>query len=103
MKNQNFLVSLLFVSLLSLPLFCGAAAIDPQITTALNNVFGLATSIVGIVCGLMILIGGFIMLTSSGSPDKVSQGKQIIIWAAIGLVVVLLAKAIGTTFQSIVQ
>ena len=51
-------------------------------------------SILGVVGSLALLIfvyGGLIWMTSSGSPDKVKQGRDTLLWAAVGLVVIFSA------------
>ena len=47
-----------------------------------------ALGIVGSLALLMFVYGGFIWLTSSGSPDKIKKGRDIFMWAGIGLVVI---------------
>ena len=101
MKIQKVLLTLVFVSLLATPFFA-SAFVDAKIIRALENVGLAAAEIVAVVCGVMIIFGGFVILTSSGSPDKVAQGRQIILWAAVGLAVVLLAMALGGTFRAII-
>lgn len=44
--------------------------------------------IVGSLTLLMFIYGGFTFLTSGGSSEKVSKGKNIIIAAVIGLIIV---------------
>ena len=61
-----------------------------KLTKALNWVFG----IIGIVAVIMIILGGFTMMTSSGDPGKVKKGKDTILYGVIGLVVALLAVVI---------
>ncbi len=46
-----------------------------------------------VIAPLMVLTGGFYMLTSAGDPTRSTKGKNIIIWAMIGLGVILFAKA----------
>jgi hypothetical protein len=43
---------------------------------------------------LFILIGAYVLTTSGGSPQKIKLGKDIIIWAIIGYVIMLLARGI---------
>ena len=61
-----------------------------KLTKVLNWVFG----IIGIVAVIMIILGGFTMMTSSGDPGKVKKGKDTILYGVIGLVVALLAVVI---------
>lgn len=54
-----------------------------------------------IIAPLLILVGAFLFLTSAGEPKRTSQGKKIIQWAAIGLVVILFAKGFYGVIHSI--
>lgn len=62
---------------------------------------GVANFIINIVLSLLevgavaaIIYGGFIYTSSRGDAEKVKKGKQIILYAAIGMIVGLLAFAI---------
>lgn len=50
--------------------------------------------IVGIVSVIMIIFGGFRYITSGGDSSKVTNAKNTIIYAIIGLVIVALAQFI---------
>lgn len=39
--------------------------------------------------GLFILIGGFLIMTAAGSADKIGQGKRMITYAIIGVIIAL--------------
>ena len=43
---------------------------------------------------VMIVIGGFYFVTAAGDPEKASKGRQLIIYALIGLIIALLARLI---------
>jgi hypothetical protein len=43
---------------------------------------------VGAVALLMFVYGGLLWLTSGGAADKVNKGKEVMVWAVIGLVVI---------------
>lgn len=45
-------------------------------------------ALVGAFALAMFIYGGFTWLTSGGSPDRIKKGKDILIWAVIGLVVI---------------
>jgi hypothetical protein len=51
---------------------------------------------------IMVLIGAFQLITSSGDPEKVSQGRKTIMYAAIGLVIALLAGGVVKIIQSFI-
>lgn len=62
-----------------------------KIITDVVNIFSI---IVGIVSVIMIIFGGFRYVTSGGDSGNVSNAKNTIIYALIGLVVVALAQFI---------
>ena len=52
------------------------------------NYYERVLGIVGSLALLMFIYGGFMFLISSGNSEKVTQAKQIIVSAVIGLVIV---------------
>ena len=46
------------------------------------------------LAGIFVIIGAMNLLTSAGDPAKVTSGRNYIMYAAIGLVVGLLSKAV---------
>ena len=53
---------------------------------------------------IFFLWGGFLLLTSGGSPNRIEQGKKAITGAVIGLVIVLTSVVvINTILQFIVK
>lgn len=44
--------------------------------------------VVGALALAMFVFGGFTWLTSGGSPDKIKKGKDILMWAVIGLIII---------------
>ncbi|MBI3089003.1 MAG: hypothetical protein HYY99_01975 [Candidatus Colwellbacteria bacterium] len=46
---------------------------------------------------LFFLIGGFLLLTSGGSPNRIEQGKKAMTGAVIGLVIVLTSVVLINT------
>lgn len=47
-----------------------------------------------IMAPLIILIGAFMFFTAAGDPTRAQAAKKVIIWAVIGLAILLFAKAI---------
>jgi hypothetical protein len=66
------------------------ASLTDIIQSILNWIFG----IIGIVAVVMVIYGGFNLMTSAGDPGKVKKGKNTILYGIIGLVISLLAFAI---------
>ena len=51
--------------------------------------------------GVMIILGAFTIVTAAGSPEKLNKGKSYILYAAIGMIVALLAKAVPALIRSL--
>jgi hypothetical protein len=62
------------------------------IATILNIVFALAASI----ALLMVVLGGFRYIVANGDPNATSSAKNTILYAIIGLIVVITAYSIVT-------
>ncbi len=68
----------------------------------INNVIKGLLGVVGAISLLMIVIGGILWMTSGGNSDRIKRGKDTLVWAVIGLVVVFLSYAIiNFVFQSL--
>lgn len=61
---------------------------------ALATIVNIVFSVAGSVALLMIVIGGFRYILAHGDPNSVSQAKKTILYAIIGLLVVMAAYAI---------
>lgn len=59
-----------------------------------NFIYILAIVISSMLAFITLLIGGFLIMTSSGDPDKVNRGKTLVRNAIIGLIVIILAVVI---------
>ncbi|OIO06371.1 hypothetical protein AUJ26_00725 [Candidatus Falkowbacteria bacterium CG1_02_37_21] len=62
---------------------------SPQalIGKVINNALG----VVGSIALLMFVYGGLVWMTSAGSPEKVKNGRDILVWSAIGMAVIFSA------------
>lgn len=60
----------------------------------LDTVLNILFAIIGAASVIMIIIGGFMYVTSAGNADRSKKAKNIILYAIIGLIVALFATAI---------
>jgi uncharacterized membrane protein len=74
---------------------CSNGAPTGDITKALNSIVGLMTAVGAAVCAIGVAIGGLMRATSFGSERRISDSNTAIACAVVGLLVVLLAQAIG--------
>ena len=63
---------------------------DAQFQSLLSGVFGIA----GAVAVVFIIVGGIKYATSQGSAADLQKGKDMIVYALVGLVFVIMAFAI---------
>lgn len=56
----------------------------------INGVLG----IVGSLALLMFIYGGLLWMTSAGNDEKVKQGKDVLIWATLGLLIIFASYAL---------
>lgn len=58
------------------------------------DILGLVYLIAGVVCVIVIVVAGYMYTTSGGDASGVKRGKNAILGAVIGLVVILMAFTI---------
>ena len=78
---------------------------DHAICCIMNTVYNVTDWIFIILVGvaaLMVLFGAFQLLTAAGTPEKVTSGRNYILYAAVGLAVALMAKAVPGVVKLIV-
>ena len=67
---------------------------DKDLTEVIIRILQVALGFVGIAALFMFIIGGFEFLMSGGNQNMIKRGKDTLIWAAIGIVVILLSYSI---------
>lgn len=67
-----------------------ATTLAEVIDSIANTVFYIVTSL----AVLLIMIGGFFILSAGGNPAQISRGKKIIIYTIIGFAIMVLARGI---------
>lgn len=67
---------------------------DPRIIV--GRIIQVALGLLGITAVVLIIYGGFMIMTSGGNDEKISKGKNILITSVIGLGIILAAYSITT-------
>jgi len=73
---------------------CDGAAADASIGTVVKTIVNILSLIVGAVSVIVIIIGGLRYITSGGDAQKTAGAKNTILYAVVGLVVVIFAQII---------
>jgi hypothetical protein len=71
---------------------------DEIIDRVINFLFYVAM----VVVPLMVIVGAFFILTAADDPKKAEQGRQIIFYTIIGLLVVLFAKGLISVLKGVI-
>lgn len=64
----------------------------PNFTCVASNIIDVLFIFVGPITVIMILVGGFQILTAHGDPDKVKKGRNTILYAFVGFGIVAIGK-----------
>lgn len=65
-----------------------------QMTLRIVNFF---LFFLGLVATVFLIYGGFLYITSAGNDESVNKAKKIIIYAAVGLILILVAAVLAHT------
>jgi len=103
MKRFRIVTSIAVVSMVMLAVAPAVFAVeltnpigvdDPRII--IGNIIRALLGIIGSIALAIFILGGFYWVTSAGSEEKVTKGKNMIMWATFGLAVIFFAYAIVT-------
>lgn len=67
---------------------------DKPAQALIGKVINAALGIVGSLALLMFIYGGFTWMLASGNAEAVTKGRNILIWATVGLVIIFSAYAL---------
>jgi hypothetical protein len=71
-----------------------------EIVTKIHAFANVFAGLVLAVSIIMIILGGLRYITAQGDPKAVEQGKMILIYSGIGIIIALSAFALGKFFAS---
>lgn len=55
------------------------------------------------IVSIMVLVGGFQILTAGGDPEKFKTGRKTIIYAVVGFAIILIAGGVVSIIQSLIN
>jgi cytochrome bd-type quinol oxidase subunit 2 len=65
-----------------------------QINTTLGAIINIFSAIVGLVAVIMIIVAGLQFITASGNAQNIAKARSTLLYAIVGLVIVVLAQVI---------
>lgn len=122
LMKKTALALFLFLSLVILthptPLFAQTAGSAPvtqlkdylnlgdeePISVLVGRIIKAFLGIVGIIALVIFLYGGFLWLTSAGNSKKIEEGRDMFVWAILGLVVIFSSYVlVSFIFETVTQ
>ncbi len=97
---MKLLSSIIIASTLLLPVICQAQVTltnplgETDVRVIIARLIQGALGLTGSIAFLMIMYGGFLWMTAMGNDAMVNKGKQILVWAVLGIVLISSAYVI---------
>lgn len=73
---------------------CAAAEGSPSVDSLVRTIVTVLSWVVGVISVIMIIFAGFTYVTSGGDSGKIGTAKNTLIYAIVGIVIVVFAQAI---------
>jgi hypothetical protein len=70
---------------------------EGNIKNFVNNIINFILGFLGFLCVIFIIYAGFLYVTSQGADDQIGTAKNIILYCAIGVVIIFASYAIVNT------
>lgn len=72
--------------------------VDPLGNRSLPDIIGegikVALGVIGAIALALFVYGGFIWMTAAGNTARVQKGREVLVWATIGLIVIFTSYAL---------
>jgi len=109
MKNLIFIISLLTIFLIALPALGQDFAFKnpfkeiTTITSLIEAIINFLKSLAVIVSAILIVYAGYLYMTSAGNQQKIETAQKTLIWALVGIGVILIASAITKVIENVLE
>jgi len=85
------------------PFNCGGASNCTLLTLITSILNGIIMPIAAVACVFWVILAGFKYVQAKGNPAKVQEAHQNLLWALIGVGVILAATGISAVLQATVK
>ncbi len=68
-----------------------AGAVDQPFRDAVISFINYFLGFLGLIAVVMVIYAGILLVTGQGEEEQINKGKKIILWAAIGILVIMLS------------
>jgi hypothetical protein len=73
---------------------CATGTMPPDLADILDTIRSVLVGIGIVVAAIYIILGGYTFITAAGSAEKAETGRKQIMYAFIGVVIILIAMVI---------
>lgn len=70
---------------------------EGDLKSLLNTILSYFLGFLGFICVIMVIYGGVLYVTSAGNDENVGKAKKILLYAGIGVVLIMISVALVTT------
>jgi uncharacterized membrane protein YidH (DUF202 family) len=84
-------------------LLANFALAQANIGQMIEDIINFVINIVLICAGIIIIIGGYLMVTSAGNPEQFEKGKKTLLYGAIGFILVFAARELAQGIMEIIK
>jgi ABC-type spermidine/putrescine transport system permease subunit II len=88
---------------IGLLLLANFALAQVDIEQMIEDIINFVINIVIICAGIIIIIGGYLMVTSAGNPEQFEKGKKTLLYGAIGFILVFAARELAEGIMNIIK
>jgi uncharacterized membrane protein len=106
-KYQISILSFLLITLMAAPVL-GVTFPNPfgeegpqDVVSLFSQVINFLFNLAIFLCAIVIVYAGFLFVTSAGSQQKAQTAQKALIWALVGLVVVLVANYVPDIIREV--
>ena len=71
-----------------------------DLVSAIDKIVNMLFTFLIIIAVVLFIYGGIVIVSSGGDAEKVTQGRNIILYAVVGLVVAFLSKAFAAFIKN---
>lgn len=93
-------VALALPIILAEPAFAAEGDVK-QVENFIRQIISVVAGFAGLVATGFFISGGYLYITSSGNPENLDRAKRTLLWAAIGLGIVIAAFVISNIITDI--
>src|SRR5438876_7743675 len=85
------------------PTGVGLRCQDTSLSSIFKTIINWALGIAFALAVIYLIYGGFLYITSAGNEESATKGKNAVIYALIGIIIIILSYVIVNVIENLVQ